>query len=259
MAKYHINPESGEVSACRAKQDRCPFGGLSAHYASKENAQQAYELSMASQALPPKHSTGAKPSASALAILRATEERRERDFGRMLTDITVGKDAQVSETAIRPTYELLTRLASEKATVGTMFERAARLRKAYSKEVAGSTGAHMLPEELHPHMYLQIVAPATNAAVHEAEDYLQEADWHVLQKPADSEKNRRLFSELMKKDMSKDEAGAEAVAYLQANGWDILETQGDNPQEQVTEAILRAQEKALSYWGQFKYEQSHLL
>ena len=44
MARYHINPETGEPGVCKAK-DKCPFGDLTTeHYNSKTAARAAYEL-----------------------------------------------------------------------------------------------------------------------------------------------------------------------------------------------------------------------
>jgi hypothetical protein len=44
MAKYHINPQTGNPGACRAKE-KCPFGDTDHHYDSKEAARQAFEAS----------------------------------------------------------------------------------------------------------------------------------------------------------------------------------------------------------------------
>lgn len=46
MARYHINPETGNPGVCRATK-QCRFGDHSAHYDSQEAAQAAYEASMA--------------------------------------------------------------------------------------------------------------------------------------------------------------------------------------------------------------------
>jgi hypothetical protein len=43
MAKYHINPDSGEASACKATKGKCPFGGAEEHYASLDKAREAFE------------------------------------------------------------------------------------------------------------------------------------------------------------------------------------------------------------------------
>lgn len=44
MAKYHINPKTGNPGLCKAK-DNCPFGGADEHYSSKDVARAAYEAS----------------------------------------------------------------------------------------------------------------------------------------------------------------------------------------------------------------------
>jgi hypothetical protein len=44
MARYHINPKTGNPGICRAKE-QCPFGDASNHYDSKEEAHKAYEQS----------------------------------------------------------------------------------------------------------------------------------------------------------------------------------------------------------------------
>lgn len=46
MARYHINPKTGNPGACNA-QHACPFGGAEDHYSSEEKARAAFELSMA--------------------------------------------------------------------------------------------------------------------------------------------------------------------------------------------------------------------
>ncbi len=50
MAKYHINPKTGNASVCRAKKN-CPFGGDDAHYPTKEAAAAAYEAKMEQERL----------------------------------------------------------------------------------------------------------------------------------------------------------------------------------------------------------------
>ncbi len=42
MAKYHINPETGNVSQCKALI-KCRFGGREDHYGSSQEARQAFE------------------------------------------------------------------------------------------------------------------------------------------------------------------------------------------------------------------------
>ncbi len=45
MPKFHVNPATGNARACKATEDRCPFGGEEVHYTSKLAAEQAYENS----------------------------------------------------------------------------------------------------------------------------------------------------------------------------------------------------------------------
>jgi hypothetical protein len=46
MAKYHINPSSGDPSQCRARAGNCPFGSDDEHYGSSTEARVAYEEQM---------------------------------------------------------------------------------------------------------------------------------------------------------------------------------------------------------------------
>lgn len=48
MAKYHVNPASGNARECHAIYN-CPFGGEEAHWDSKEAAAEAYEQAMATE------------------------------------------------------------------------------------------------------------------------------------------------------------------------------------------------------------------
>lgn len=48
MAKFHINPETGNPGQCSASKHQCPFGDANDHYDSPEAARAAYETMMAS-------------------------------------------------------------------------------------------------------------------------------------------------------------------------------------------------------------------
>lgn len=48
MAKYHINPETGNPGVCRATK-QCRFGSANEHYGSKDEARAAYERSQGPQ------------------------------------------------------------------------------------------------------------------------------------------------------------------------------------------------------------------
>lgn len=43
MAKFHINPETGNPGTCRAAEGKCPFGADAPHFASKEEARRNFE------------------------------------------------------------------------------------------------------------------------------------------------------------------------------------------------------------------------
>lgn len=58
MAKFHINPTTGVTGECKSTEGKCPFGGETSHYPSRENAQKAFELSNAGQTLPASVSKG---------------------------------------------------------------------------------------------------------------------------------------------------------------------------------------------------------
>lgn len=47
MAKFHVNPQSGNAGPCKAKEGKCPFGGASEHFGSPEEARAAFEMKMA--------------------------------------------------------------------------------------------------------------------------------------------------------------------------------------------------------------------
>lgn len=72
MAKFHIN-DKGDAGLCSAAAGRCPFGGEAQHYASKENAQKAFEMSMAAN-----HFPEVRPRAYQQPIL-SLEERAYRN------------------------------------------------------------------------------------------------------------------------------------------------------------------------------------
>ena len=51
MARYHINPETGEPGVCKATKGGCPFGGESDHYDSPTAAREAFEAGQSSFAV----------------------------------------------------------------------------------------------------------------------------------------------------------------------------------------------------------------
>ena len=53
MAKYHINPKTGNPGVCRAQEGKCPFGAADEHYSSPQEARLAYEKLMGQTVLDP--------------------------------------------------------------------------------------------------------------------------------------------------------------------------------------------------------------
>lgn len=51
MAKFHINPSTGNPGECSATVKDCPYGSADEHYGSAEEARAAYEVMMSPQAL----------------------------------------------------------------------------------------------------------------------------------------------------------------------------------------------------------------
>lgn len=49
MARFHINPETGQAGPCRSTQGKCPFGGASDHFDTLQEATVAAEKRMAEQ------------------------------------------------------------------------------------------------------------------------------------------------------------------------------------------------------------------
>jgi hypothetical protein len=52
MAKFHVNPATGEPGACRALKGNCPFGSEEQHFTSASAARSAYEKAMPAKPTP---------------------------------------------------------------------------------------------------------------------------------------------------------------------------------------------------------------
>lgn len=250
MTKYHINGE-GNPGVCSAESGNCPFGGDANHYSTKEKAREAFELSMAAQALL-KRTT--KRSSSAEAIAGALAERSLREFAVFAR----GGWNPTNHPADfeRETHAKLLEL-SESTTVGNMFERASQLKKNYdSWYYANETADVIDPEDLSRDTYLHMVAPATTAAVTTVENTLADLDWTTRNSSDDADTNHRVFSEILRLDMSTAAGPHRAVELLKENGWIIDEA---DAADELKDAVVKGQEKALTYGARFQYEQTHLL
>lgn len=78
MAKYHINPVTGEAGSCSATKGPCPFGGPDEHFDSLKAAGEAYEVVMAEHMFLSQQDTAA--GAAALARQVAAEEQAQREL-----------------------------------------------------------------------------------------------------------------------------------------------------------------------------------
>ena len=85
MAKFHINSKTGEPGACQATQGKCPFGGASEHYTSKQAARDAFERFQKDNALRPARVFIARASDADDALHESLKKTCD-DTGRELQD-----------------------------------------------------------------------------------------------------------------------------------------------------------------------------
>lgn len=257
MAKYHINNE-GNPGLCSAVSGNCPFGGEANHYSSQANARKAFELSMASKVQPP---AKRKKLSSTEAIAAAQRRRNLKDFANTFSLINWGAETDLEGTkSMAPTYDKLKELA-EGVSVGNMFERAKNLEKAYKNHMTGFLDEKLVvPSELNPDNYLQIVAPASAQVNFAMTNLLENEDWNIRTITSDFEQNARTFADLVELDMKDKDSDAVALAKLRDAGW-FIDDEDDNgvAKETIRNAILEGQRVAKTYGSQYKYEQIHLL
>jgi len=87
MAKYHINPATGNPGVCRVDRSKpsapvrgCPFGDDDKHYGSAEEARTAYEASMENEATP----VTTKPvDKKTLKLQAKAEVPKDQSFGKI--------------------------------------------------------------------------------------------------------------------------------------------------------------------------------
>lgn len=98
--KFHINPEEGTISLCRARKGKCPFGGASGednHFGSIKEAKAGYERMQ-------EHKTFANTvkagEARGRKIKYAEEkyEEREKVFPKLLVQQEIALNGEYSET-----------------------------------------------------------------------------------------------------------------------------------------------------------------
>ena len=94
--KYHVN-DSGEPGLCKAEK-HCPFGGDNQHYADKELARKAYELSMGYQMTKAEVNPGKKEKAKKVNV---KYEGLVSNFNKTAWDGYSIEDLQFDENAER--------------------------------------------------------------------------------------------------------------------------------------------------------------
>lgn len=128
MAKYHINPKTGNPGRCSAVH-QCPFGGESDHYGSESEARQAYEGSM---------SQGGATSSLKKSIVPTPEQ----DWDNKFEAITVEAELRRKETLrAGATAELMTKYygaGSYEKTIQAAKERAGYASSYYDKKAEKS-------------------------------------------------------------------------------------------------------------------------
>lgn len=89
MAKFHINPSTGEAGACSAVKGKCPFGGPADHYGSADEARAAYEVTMSSHAVVPQKRAKTLGDDIFVSVFTSTKDVLTENFPR-----TLGEDLE---------------------------------------------------------------------------------------------------------------------------------------------------------------------
>ncbi len=87
MARFHINPETGNPGSCSAREGNCPFGSDDEHYTSEVAARQAYEKQMDSESFSTFRDKNSVKSMKAIAqeLIDTTLARHEALVARRAT------------------------------------------------------------------------------------------------------------------------------------------------------------------------------
>lgn len=125
MARFHINPVTGEPGQCRAQQ-ACPFGGANEHFDSKEEAMQNYEVVMAGMTVP-------EPTAK--------DELRERLIAQAEKDTL-----REQQAAFAPRGEVESREEAERMTE-ELLTAAKQIAAEHLERIDGQKADPLFPEE----------------------------------------------------------------------------------------------------------------
>lgn len=142
MAKFHVNPATGEAGECSAKNGNCPFGGEDSHYTSKEAARASYESSKSTFPAAPKKVIGLQEM-NALAKVTNDPEQIQQF-------IEVGSERTLANLAKNPNLTA----AHENAILDKTSILATRI-AVFEKKIDGDY-SRMTPDEAEELLYRQL-------------------------------------------------------------------------------------------------------
>jgi hypothetical protein len=166
MARYHINPKTGNPGVCHAK-NKCPFGDIqSDHYDSKEGARKGYEQKMSKAALEEEKLSDLSMISRGLPKRgrRARLNRMGRELG--LSDESLGQIDYLEEKRLNDrrarTQEVRNTVATKRSADGFMkvedFPDARRtlygLQKGHSVKVKGSRAQWSVEKKSRDQLHL---------------------------------------------------------------------------------------------------------
>ena len=196
MARYHLNPETGDPGLCRARRGSCPYGGPAVHYGSAEEARVAYEAQQREQG--DSFTTPLRSSADLyrvvergsseekIALLR--EPRVAVDNPAVVAQLLDDADASVREAAERA----LGRPSSSSAGSPQLFQVDEEAQKTFRRSVSSAVAGVGLHLGLSMFDSLQgPKAEAYFAVVRAAEGGDQESTAHALAVAKEIEQQRQ--------------------------------------------------------------------
>lgn len=128
MAKYHINPSTGNVSICRSVQGRCPFGEA-AHADTPDAARNLYEQTMSQ-------------SSGSASLKKSSVPTPQEDWDNKFEAITIeAEDRRKAAVRAGATSELMTKYygaGSYEKTIQSAKDRAGYATAYYDKKAEKS-------------------------------------------------------------------------------------------------------------------------
>lgn len=138
MAKYHINPTTGNPGLCRAHK-QCPFGGESEHYGSESEARQAYEAIQSGATFTPA-SRAVEPDVSIEANPSDFDTVSFRGFSRSAGAVSAGARGLMGGIMGGKSYSETIAAAKERASYATAYyDKKAEKSEATSRVLEGNS------------------------------------------------------------------------------------------------------------------------